>query len=58
MTAFQGIGLAVAVYLALLARSAWKQGEMRQFLMSCLVLILLFGVLAAIIAAYAWWQSI
>jgi len=58
MTALQGIGLAVAVYLALLARSAWKQGEMRQFLMSCLVLILLFGVLAAIIAAYAWWQSI
>jgi len=58
MTALQGIGLAVAVYLALLARSAWKQGEMRQFLTSCLVLILLFGVLAAIIAAYAWWQRI
>ncbi len=44
MTALQGIGLAVAAYLALLARSAWKQGEFRQFMMSCLVLILLFGL--------------
>jgi hypothetical protein len=58
MTALEGIGLAVTAYLAVLARSAWKQGEMRQFIMSCLVLVLLFGVLAAIIAAYTWWRGV
>ena len=58
MTALEGIGLAVTAYLALLARSAWKQGEIRQFIMSCLVLLLLFGVLAARVAAYTWWQGI
>jgi hypothetical protein len=57
MTALQGIGLAVAAYLALLARSAWKQGEVRQFMMSCLVLVLLFGVIAAVVASYVWWQE-
>jgi len=57
MTALQGIGLAVAAYLALLARSAWKQGEMRQFMMSCLVLILLLGSLAGVIAGYIWWMG-
>ena len=57
MTALQGIGLAVAAYLALLARSAWKQGELRQFMMSCLVLILLFGTLTAVIAGYVWWHG-
>jgi hypothetical protein len=58
MTALQGIGLAVAAYLALLARSAWKQGELRQFMMSCLVLIVLFGVIAAVIAGYVWWRGV
>jgi hypothetical protein len=58
MTALQGIGLAVAAYLALLARSAWKQGEFRQFMMSCLVLIVLFGAIAAGIAGYVWWQGV
>ena len=57
MTALQGIGLIVAAYLALLARSAWKQGEIRQFMMSCLVLAALFGLLAAIIAGYAYWDT-
>ena len=58
MTALQGIGLAVAAYLALLARSAWKQGEFRQFMMSCLVLVLLFGSIAAVIASYVWWRGL
>jgi hypothetical protein len=58
MTALQGIGLAMAAYLGLLARSAWKQGEIRQFMMSCLVLIVLFGTIAAIIAGYVWWRGI
>jgi uncharacterized membrane protein YhdT len=58
MTALQGIGLAVAAYLALLARSAWKQGEFRQFMMSCLVLILLFGILALVVTSYVWWRGL
>ena len=58
MTALEGIGLAVTAYLALLARSAWKQGEFRQFMMSCLVLIILFGTIAAVIASYVWWRGI
>jgi len=57
MTALQGIGLAVAAYLALLARSAWKQGEFRQFMMSCAVLIILFGILASVITGYIWWHG-
>ena len=32
MSAVQTVGLVAAAYLALLARSAWKQGEFRQFL--------------------------
>ncbi|WP_158044509.1 hypothetical protein [Skermanella pratensis] len=57
MTFLQGIGFFVAAYLALLARSAWKQGEIRQFLMSCLVLAGLFGVLGAVIAAYVYLKT-
>ncbi|EWY40014.1 hypothetical protein N825_03215 [Skermanella stibiiresistens SB22] len=57
MTLLQGVGLFVAGYLALLARSAWKQGEIRQFLMSCLLLATLFGVLAAVVAAYVRWMA-
>lgn len=57
MTPLQGIGLAVAAYLALLARSAWKQGEIRQFMMSCLVLILLFGIIVSVIGGYVWWHG-
>jgi hypothetical protein len=50
MTAWQGIGIFIAAYLALLARSAWKQGEMRQFLMSCALLAALMILLAGIVA--------
>lgn len=57
MTFLQGIGLFVAAYLALLARSAWKQGEIRQFLMSCLVLAALFALLAAVISAYVYFKT-
>lgn len=42
----QTVGLVVAAYLALLARSAWKQGEFRQFLLS-------LAVVAGLIAAMA-----
>lgn len=57
MTLLQGIGLFVAAYLALLARSAWKQGEIRQFLMSCMVLAILFATLATVIAAYIYLKT-
>lgn len=57
MTPLQGIGLFVAAYLALLARSAWKQGEIRQFLMSWLILATLFASLAAVIATYIYFKT-
>lgn len=46
MTLAQGIALFIAAYLALLARSAWKQNELPQFLRS-------LGVVAMLIAAIA-----
>ncbi|UEM05227.1 hypothetical protein JL101_007265 [Skermanella rosea] len=57
MTILQGIGLFVAAYLALLARSAWKQGEIKQFLMSCLILAALFASLATVISAYIYFKT-
>ncbi len=32
MTVLHGVALFIAAYLLLLARNAWKQGELRQFL--------------------------
>lgn len=46
MSIWTFVTLFAAAYILLLARSAWKQGEMRQFLWS----LLAFGVLAAILA--------
>lgn len=46
MTVLDGIGLFLAVYLLLVARSAWKQGEFRQFALSLAVVI---GLIAAIV---------
>jgi len=40
------IGAAAAGYLLLLARSAWKQGEMRQFLRSLAIVAALCALLA------------
>ena len=37
MTVLDGIGLFLAGYLLLIARSAWKQGEFRQFAISLAV---------------------
>lgn len=47
-------GLASLAYLLLLGRSAWKQGEMRQFLVSLLILAVLGGLAAGIIAFYVY----
>ena len=46
MTAWQFMGAIVAGYLLLLARSAWKQGEFRQFLRSLAIVAVLFALIA------------
>lgn len=54
MTAWQFTGLAAMAYLLLLARSAWKQGEMRQFLRSLVIVAGLIGAIAgAVVLAMA-----
>ncbi len=52
MTVLQGVALFVVAYLLLLARSAWKQGEMRQYLRSLAIVAALAAAIAAIAAAY------
>lgn len=54
MTIWHGMALMAGLYLALLARSAWKQGEFRQFLVSLAVVFALCAVLAGIVAAVIW----
>jgi hypothetical protein len=44
-------GLMALAYLLLLARSAWKQGEFRQFLWSLAIVAAIIGVLAAVVLA-------
>lgn len=51
MSALQITGAAMLAYLLLLARSAWKQGEMRQFLRSLAILAVLCGAIAGTVAA-------
>ncbi len=50
MTGWHIIGAGMAGYLLLLARSAWKQGELRQFLRSLLIVALLIGGIAGVVA--------
>lgn len=50
MTGWQLTGMAVMAYLLLLARSAWKQGEMVQFLRSLLIVAVLCGSIAGVVA--------
>lgn len=50
MTVMQGVGLFVAAYILLLARSAWRQGEIRQFALSLAVV----AALALTIAGITW----
>ncbi|MBK3734662.1 hypothetical protein FBZ83_108143 [Azospirillum brasilense] len=45
------IGAAAAGYLLLLARSAWKQGEMRQFLRSLAIVLALCALVAGAVLA-------
>lgn len=52
MTLYHGLAAFIAVYLVLLARSAWKQGEIRQFLVSLGVVVALMVVLGGVTAGY------
>jgi len=47
-------GVMALAYLLLLARSAWKQGELRQFLWSLAILAGVVAVIAAVVAAAVW----
>jgi len=49
MTFFQGLGLAAVLYVLLLARSAWKQGEFAQFVRSLAVVVGLGAALALVV---------
>ncbi|MGQ9370792.1 hypothetical protein [Azospirillum sp. ST 5-10] len=54
MTVWEVAGLLGGGYLLMLARSAWKQGELRQFLWSLLVvLVLAAGIAGAVAIAIA-----
>ena len=52
MTLFEAIGLFLAAYLLLLCRSAWKQGELRQFLRSLVIVALLAAGIYGSVLAY------
>lgn len=54
MSVWSIAGLMALAYLLLLARSAWKQGELRQFLWSLAILAGVVGVIAAVVAVAAW----
>lgn len=49
MTFFQGLGLAAVLYVLLLARSAWKQGEFVQFVRSLAIVVGLGAALALVV---------
>lgn len=54
MTVWEAAGLLAAGYLLLLARSAWKQGELRQFVWSLAIVAGIVGVIAGVVAAAVW----
>lgn len=53
MTVWEAAGSLAAGYLLLLARSAWKQGEFRQFLRSLAIVGAIIAVIAAAVAVTA-----
>ena len=54
MSVWNVAGLSAVAYLLLLARSAWKQGELRQFLWSLAIVAGIVGVVAGVVAAAVW----
>ncbi|MEQ8967012.1 MAG: hypothetical protein RID91_14425 [Azospirillaceae bacterium] len=55
MSLWQGIGLFLAAYILLLARSAWRQGEARQFVISIAVV---GGLIVALIGLVMVWSRL
>jgi hypothetical protein len=53
MSIWQAVGLFLAAMLVLMARSAWVQGEFKQFARSLALIGLMFTAIAAIIGLYA-----
>ena len=47
------LGVAVLVYLALLARRAWIEGELHKFLLGLVFVVALLAVLAGLVGLYA-----
>lgn len=54
MSAAEFTGLMIGGYLALLARSAWKQGELRQFARGLAFVLALLGAIAAAVWLAIW----
>lgn len=54
MSVWNVAGVMALAYLLLLARSAWKQGELRQFLWSLAILAGIVAVITAVVAAAVW----
>ncbi|MEM7444052.1 MAG: hypothetical protein AAF414_12055 [Pseudomonadota bacterium] len=54
MSIWTFVSLFALAYIILLARSAWKQGEVRQFLWSLAAFAALAAILAAFVGLYAW----
>jgi hypothetical protein len=54
MTVYYVIGGAIACYLVLVARSAWKQGELKQFLRSLGIVAALIGLVVAGVEGWVW----
>ena len=52
VTFWQGVGLFIGGYLLLLARSAWKQGELGQFLRSLAVVAALGVAVYGMVLGY------
>ncbi len=50
----KGLIAVVVLYLALLGRSAWKQGEFAQFVRSLALVTALLGAIVAFVAVFIW----
>jgi len=51
---WSSVGAIVATWLVLLARSAWKQGELAQFLRALVIVTVLLLAVAGIVAGWIW----
>lgn len=54
----QWVAAAIVLYLLLLARSAWKQGEFKQFLWGLAIVAGLMAFIGAVIWAWVAWRGL